>query len=493
MVAFGIDFGTTNSAVAVLQDENAETITIDSPPAEWRRFGYHRVLPSVLGYNTARELLFGWAAKEATNEAKVEAVKRLFATENHVTVNGESFLVDEVATMLFAHMKRMVAQQSSLDLDQAVVTIPANSRGRARQRTKVCAGMGGINVLALINEPTAAALAATRRSREDHSVMVVDWGGGTLDVTVLEVVDGVFMEQSSSGKQRCGGMDFDARIMRYLAETTPGSSKWRRSERDELRLEVEKAKIILSERREVNVPLPGGTVRRLTRTEFNHQTADIVDQVQVLMETCLQDVMNMKGTVDTLVLVGGTCKIPAVQTRIKDVIDLPPISGIDPLTAIAEGAAIASGIMQGHLPDYGLFVSTEHALGTVSLTGAGTLQFSPIIPRGHKLPAERAEVFRPVVDDQESIKFTVIEGEPERPLHDDANVILAEQEILIPNPGPMDEVSFAVTYRYDLDGIVNFDVLDERDQSVLHAGEIALEYSATVDRWLIYLSVLNRH
>ena len=474
MTTFGIDFGTTNSVVAILDKGTPEVIRIDEPPMEWEDFGYDHVLPSVFGYGEEREPLFGWKAKSAKTLTKIEAVKRLFATEHQVTIGDEPFLVDEVATMIFAHIKRMAALQSGLDLNEAVVTIPANSRGLARQRTKICAGMAGINVLALINEPTAAALAALRRHREDQTVMVVDWGGGTLDVTILEAVDGIFMEQTSRGKQRCGGLDFDARIMKRLAESDPGSDAWSGSQRQRLRLEVEKAKIYLSSVEETNIRLPGGRVYRLSRDVFNKITKDIIDQVGYLIVNCLQDMVKMKGEVDSLVLVGGTCKIPAVRQQIKQIVGLEPITGLDPLTAIAEGATIAAGIMQGELPDYGFFVSTEHALGTVSITEAMTLKFSPIIPRGHKLPAERSESFSPITDEQDSLRFCLIEGDPDKPLHDEENVILYDDTISILNPGPRDEVSFAVTYKYDLDGIVSFDVVDERDNSVLKAGEIAL-------------------
>jgi len=151
------------------------------------------------------------------------------------------------------------------------------------------------------------------------------------------------------------------------------------------------------------------------------------------------------------------------------------MSGLDPLTAIAEGAALVSAIMQGELPDSGFFPATEHTLGTVVLNPATqTLGFSPIIPRGRKLPASGTETYVPVVDDQEYLEFSVIEGDHEKPLSDDGNVILAESNLEIPNPGPMDEITFSFTYRYDLDGIVLFDVVDLRDQSSLHSGEIAL-------------------
>ena len=475
MTAFGIDFGTTNSAVAVLSGSDVEVIRIDTPPIEWEQFGHDRVFPSVFGYGANREPLFGWAAKLAETETKIEAVKRLFATEDQVTIGDEQFLVDEVATMLFAQIKRSAAAESGHELNRAVVTIPANSRGLARQRTKVCAGMAGIEVLALMNEPTAAAMAATRRDREDQTVMVVDWGGGTLDVTVLEAVEGTFIEQTSSGIQRCGGRDFDAAIMRWLAESTPGSEGWSQLQRQMLRLDVEKAKILLSSQDEANIPLPDGDVRRLSRSEFDQITEDLVNQVRIPFERCIRDVAAKGGMkVDSLILAGGTCKVPSVRMLVENLIDLAPVSGLDPLTVIAEGAAVAAGIMQGDLPDYDFFVSTEHALGTQILTPTGTLEFSVIIPRGNKLPAKGTETYVPVNDDQEQLEFEVIEGNPDEPINHVDNVVLAQRVIQIPNPGPAEGISFAVTFKYDLDGIVHYDLVDERDGASLHSGEIAL-------------------
>ncbi len=474
MTAYGIDFGTTNSAVAVFNDGNIDVLRVDSPPIEWDQLGYDKVFPSVFGYGENREPLFGWEAKLAQTETKIEAVKRLFATEDTVTIGDEHFLVDEVATMLFAQIKRSVAAESGIDLSKAVVTIPANSRGRARQRTKLCAGMGGVDVLALINEPTAAAMAATRRNREDQTVMVIDWGGGTLDVTVLVAYDGVFMEQSSHGIQSLGGVDFDSMLMKWLTESTPDAESWSRLERTVLRLQVEKAKVLLSENDEVNIPLPDGGVRRLTRAEFDHVTESLLERSKIPIAGCLRDLALQDGEIDTLVLAGGTCKIPAVRVLTEQLVGQPATAGLNPLTVVAEGAAIASAIMQGELEDYEFYVSTEHALGTVVLTPDGGLGFTEVIPRNHKLPAEHTEVFVPVLDDQESVNFRVIEGDPNKPINDVDNVILAEWIVPIPNPGPAETMSFAVTYKYDIEGIVHVELVDQRDGSVLHAGEIAM-------------------
>ena len=476
MTAFGIDFGTTNSAVAAFNGNEIEVIRIDSPPIEWESLGYDKVFPSVFGYGENSEPLFGWEAKLADDNvvAKIEAVKRLFATEDHVTVGDKPFLVDEIATMLFSQIKRSAAQESGLDLGQAVVTIPANSRGRARQRTKICAGMGGIQALALINEPTAAAMAATRRSSESQTVMVIDWGGGTLDATILVADDGVFLEQTSHGIQRLGGVDFDSLIMRRIIDSTPNSKSWDATKRGRLRLEVEKAKILLSEKEEVIIPLPDGEVRKLSRSEFDEIAEPLLEKSRIPIEGCLKDLNIQQGAIDTLVLAGGTCKIPAVRQLVESIVGQSALSNLNPLTAIAEGAAIAAAIMQGDLEDYEFFVSTEHALGTITVQPSGDLGFSEIIPRSHKLPAERTEVYTPVADKQEKINFRVIEGDPSKPLNDADNVILAKWDVDIPNPGPKDEVSFSLTYKYDLEGIVHVDVVDNRNKTILQSGEIAL-------------------
>ena len=474
MTAYGIDFGTTNSALAIMNAGEIEIARIDNPPIEWERLGYDKVFPSVFGYGSEREALFGWEAKLSNSDTKLEAVKRLFATEDSVQIGDEQFLVDEVATMLFSQIKRSAAAESGLDISQAVVTVPANSRGKARQRTNLCAGMGGINVLALINEPTAAAMAATRRNREDQSVMVVDWGGGTLDVTVLEAIDGIFMEQTSNGIQSLGGVDFDSSIMKWLAESTPGSESWSKVDRSLLRLEVEKAKVLLSNEDEVNIPLPDGSVRRLSRAEFEQITEPLLERSRIPIERCLRDIEAISGDIDTLVLAGGTCNIPSVRKLAQDLIGITPESGINPLTAIAEGAAVAAAIMQGELSDYEFFVSTEHSLGTLAQNSVGELYFSEIISRNHKLPAEGTELYFPTMDDQDSVDVSVIEGDPEQPLNHVDNVILAQWNVPITNPGPMDEVSLSVTYKYDLDGIVQTEVKDTRDGSSLFSGEIAL-------------------
>lgn len=199
MAAVGIDFGTTNSVVSQYTGSGTQVVPIDQAPTEWAPYGFDNVFPSVMASDEHARLCFGWEAKKQPN-GRFDAVKRMFATQLDVAVDdrGTGLAVEEVATMLFAELKRR-SSENAVPFDQAVITVPANSKGRARHRTKLCAGMAGIEVLALINEPTAAAMAYAQRHPQARQLLVFDWGGGTLDVTVLQSIDGVFMERASSG------------------------------------------------------------------------------------------------------------------------------------------------------------------------------------------------------------------------------------------------------------------------------------------------------
>jgi molecular chaperone DnaK (HSP70) len=222
MTAIGIDFGTTNSVVAAQTVSGIEVLAIDTAPTAWQPYGFDNVLPSVMARDENSRLCFGWEAKQSST-GRFDAVKRMFATQLDFAVDdaGDALAVEEVATMLFAELRRRTIL-AGLPADQAVITVPANSKGRARHRTKLCAGMAGLEVLALINEPTAAAMSFAQRHPEARQLLVFDWGGGTLDVTVLQSVDGVFIEQASSGLPRSGGLDFDSRLEKIVRDAIPG-------------------------------------------------------------------------------------------------------------------------------------------------------------------------------------------------------------------------------------------------------------------------------
>ena len=473
MAAIGIDFGTTNCVVAIFEGDNVSTIRIGEPPLEWGELGHDLLFPSVFGLDEKSKPLFGWDAKLLPPKQKIEAIKRFFFAEEHAIVGNESFTLNEISTYLFAQLRKSAAQESGVHFDKSVVTIPANSRGNARKRTKICAGMANIKVLALINEPTAAAMAATKGHTEN--VMVVDWGGGTLDVTVLETRNNRFMERTSAGVSTLGGVDFDTAIMGWLSDTVEDLKSYSQAEKGFLRLEAERAKILLSSEDEVSIRLPRGDSIRFTRLKFEELIQPLLQQAREPVERCLQDIAetNLASHIDSLVLVGGTSKIPAVRNFIAEVVQLPLSPVANPMTATAEGAAVASAILQGEMPEYNFQVTTQHALGVLAVSHLEAKpHFSTIIPRNQGLPARGTERFAPVVDHQEWLNLAIMEGDPTKPPDDLGSVELQHWRVPITSPKPMNDCIFDITYRYDTDGIVHVDASDPLNQTSLLAAKV---------------------
>jgi molecular chaperone DnaK (HSP70) len=319
--------------------------------------------------------------------------------------------------------------------------------------------LAGLEVLTLINEPTAAAMAATSRMAHDGKVLVVDWGGGTLDVTALDSRSGVFIEQASSGIPLLGGKDFDSKFSAAVLEACP-EVKWTASLRREFALDIERAKIRLSSDEFTNVPLPSGGLLRVTREMFDETTRPLVERLRRPIEQCLEMARWDPVVVDHVLLVGGTCKIPAVRALVQDILGRQPTAGVDPMTAVSEGAAVAAAIMTGEL-DNDFFVSTEHALGTVALDMSAGLEFSEIIGRGHKLPAIGRRTYVPIFDDQEVIQVQVVEGDPSLPLDHELNVVIASWEVELPPPDRGDNRSITLEYRYDVEGILHVRAIDD--------------------------------
>lgn len=480
MTAVGIDFGTTNCVLAVFSGGKPETVAIDSPPADWAQMGFDKVLPSVFALN-GQEPVFGWAAKGASNS--LSAVKRLLATEETVEVGDNTVLVDEVVALLFAHMKQAAAGQG-LDVDRAVVTIPANSHGPARYRTKICAGLSGIEVLTLINEPTAAAMAFGLQATGEQTVLVYDFGGGTLDVTLLEAQDGVFFEQASKGIRKMGGLDFDKALGRKILETVPNHGSWSSADKTGFWLAVERAKIVLSTQDETNVELPNGEYHRVTRKVLEDAVRPLFERTREPILQCLADMKMDPSAIDALVLVGGTSKVPAVRNFVSEVLGCEPTGKVDPMTAVGEGAAIAAAIMTGELETSDYFVSTEHAMGTVVVDfGTRSMEFSEIIPRNHKIPAKASSTYKPVVDFQETLEVVVMEGDPKKPLNHEDNVVIWSGDVQIPEPRPMAEMTLEFTYEYDAGGILYVTLKDlERDTVIQPLDAMPITFGVTKDR-----------
>jgi molecular chaperone DnaK (HSP70) len=469
MTAIGIDFGTTNSVAAVHTDAGTEVVDIDNAPVEWAPYGFDRVFPSVMARSASGELEFGWAAK-SMSDGRFDAVKRMFATQADlaVTDSGDALAVEEVATMLFSELKQRVVERGGFsDVDSAVVTVPANSKGRARHRTKLCAGMAGVEVLALLNEPTAAAMAYAQSHPEARQLLVFDWGGGTLDVTALQSIDGIFVEQASAGLPRSGGIDFDSRLERIVRDAVPGLEDLSLDDRHRLRLEVELAKIRLSGAEQTTIEIPGGRSLRVTRGQFEQAIAPLLADSAEPIRRCLADIGLGPGSVDSVVLVGGTCKIPSVRTFVTDLLGVAPDPDIDPMTAVGEGAAIAAAILSGAVDGSDFFVALEHALGTFTFDPElGQRAFSTLIPRGHKLPASSADDFVPVVRDTEGLEIKVVEGDPDA--SDPDFTELKSWYVELPKDYREDSTrAVNIEYRYDVDGILQVVVTDVDSGAVL--------------------------
>lgn len=475
MASVGIDFGTTNCVVSVFDGDKVDAIRIDEPPLEWGELGLDRLFPSVFGLDSNDQPLFGWQAKLLPQNQKIEATKRFLSVEEHAIVGDKSFTLDKIATLIFAQLRQAAANHSGLHFDKAVVTVPSNSRGLARKRTKICAGMGQIKVLALINEPTAAAMSATRNMDTEATTMVVDWGGGTLDVTILDTQEKVFVERASAGIQALGGVDFDSAMMQWLTQDIEEVERYSQAEKSLLRLEVERAKILLSDQDETTIRLPRGDATRITREQFEDATKHLLERAREPLERCLGDLRQADGPadVDSLILVGGTCLIPSVRNFISEFVQLPAETVDNPMTATSEGAAIASAILQDDLPDYDFKVSTQHALGVLAVSNHGDKpHFSTIIPRNQRLPAHGTDQYTPVIDHQEWLNLTVVEGDPEKAVNNEANVELQHWRVPIKAPRPISDILFDITYRYDTDGIIHINVDNALDHSSLFSAEV---------------------
>ena len=475
MNPFGIDFGTTNSVLAQWNGTEAEVLTIDEPPTEWAALGFDRVLPSVIGIGHGKQVSFGWAAKHGSAPT-LGAVKRLFATENTVDIGGHQVSVEEAAALLFAHIR---TASPGVSVDRSVVTIPANSRGLARFRTKLCAGLAGIEVRALVNEPTAAAMAYSVDATQDQNVLVFDWGGGTLDVTVLETIEGVFIERASKGIARSGGIDLDEAFADAILACLPARQSWSDVEQAQFRLEVERAKILLSTQDETNLRLPDGRFFPVARELFLKAINDKLEEVRQPIEQCLADLSIGPNGIDQLVMVGGSSKIPAVRQLVSDMLRREPATGCDPMTAVAQGAAIASAILSGQL-DKDFFVATEHALGTIVVDEVRRQSFSELIPRNHQLPAKATDSYLPAQAGQSEVRVEVIEGDPTKPVDHEDNVVLKEWVVPVDPSRSQQDAAFTITYEYNVEGILYITVVDQlTGRQMLHDD---VSFGVTKDR-----------
>ena len=451
----GIDLGTTNSCVAVM--EGGDPVVI--PNSEG-----NRTTPSVVAFKDGERMVGQIAKRQAiTNpDRTIESIKRDMGTDRRITIDGKTYTAPEISAMILQKLKADAESYLGSPVTQAVITVPAYFTDSQRQATKDAGKIAGLDVLRIINEPTAASLAYGLDKDVNHKILVYDLGGGTFDVSVLDIADGVFEVLATSGNNRLGGDDFDKRIMDYLAnefQRTNGIDL--RSDRmalQRLKEAAEKAKIELSNVLTTNVNLPfiSGTNHldiNITRAKFNELTADLVQKTVEPMQQAIKDSGLTTAQIDRVILVGGSTRIPAVVETVQRVTGKEPFKGINPDECVALGAAIQGGVLAGDVKDILLLDVTPLSLGIETLGGV----FTKLIERNTTIPAKKSQVFSTAANGQTSVEVHVLQGEREMAQY---NKTLGRFQLTGIPPAPRGVPQIEVSFDIDANGIVNVSAKD---------------------------------
>ncbi len=473
----GIDLGTTNSCVAVM--EGGEPTVIANAEGS-------RTTPSVVAFAKNGERLVGQVAKRqaVTNpERTVISIKREMGTDYKVHVDGKDYTPPEISAMILQKLKADAEAYLGQPVTEAVITVPAYFSDAQRQATKDAGRIAGLDVKRIINEPTAAALAYGLDKGEVHKILVYDLGGGTFDVSLMEVGDGVFEVLATAGNNRLGGDDFDNRIIDYVA----GEFKKEngidlladRQAHQRLKEAAERAKIELSGNLTANINLPFITAdatgpkhldMTLTRAKFNELTSDLVEKTITPLNQALSDAGLKASDIDKVILVGGSTRIPAVQEAVQRVTGKEPFKGINPDECVAVGAAIQGGVLGGDVKDVLLLDVTPLSLGIETLGGV----FTRLIDRNSTIPTKKSQVFSTASDGQRSVDVHVLQGEREMAAY---NKTLGRFQLDGIAPAPRGVPQIEVTFDIDANGIVH---VSAKDLGTGHEQKITITSSSNM-------------